>query len=48
MDEELGDEQWELIALLLLKHRRRGRPWADEQRTIKRHSLGLALRSHMA
>jgi transposase len=34
MDEELGDEQWELIAPLLPKHRRRGRPWADERRTI--------------
>jgi hypothetical protein len=26
MDEELGDERWELIALLLPKHKRRGRP----------------------
>jgi transposase len=34
MDEELGDEQWELIAPLLPKHKRRGRPRADDRRTL--------------
>jgi transposase len=33
MDEELGDEQWELIAPLLPKHKRRGRPRAEYRRT---------------
>jgi hypothetical protein len=34
MDEELGDEQWELIAPLLPKHKRRGRPRAEDRRTL--------------
>src|SRR5918998_3193447 len=34
MDEELGDEQWELIAPLLPLHQRRGRPRADDRRTL--------------
>jgi transposase len=34
MDEELGDEQWELIAPLLPQHKRRGRPRADDRRTM--------------
>jgi transposase len=34
MDEELGDEQWELIAPLLPQHQRRGRPRADDRRTL--------------
>ena len=34
MDEELGDEQWELIASLLPQHKRRGRPRADDRRTL--------------
>ena len=34
MDEELGDEQWELIASLMPKHKRRGRPRAEDRRTL--------------
>jgi transposase len=34
MDEELGDEQWELIAPLLPKPKRRGRPRAEDRRTL--------------
>jgi transposase len=34
MDEELGDEQWELIAPLLAKHKRSGRPRAEDRRTL--------------
>ena len=34
MDEELRGEQWELIAPLLPKHRRRGRPRAEDRRTL--------------
>jgi transposase len=34
MDEELGDEQWELIAPLLPKPKRRGRPRTDDRRTL--------------
>jgi transposase len=34
MDEELGDQQWELIAPLLPKHKRRGRPRAEDRRTL--------------
>ncbi len=35
MDEELGDQQWEQIAPLLPQHQRRGRPRADDRRTIE-------------
>jgi Putative transposase of IS4/5 family (DUF4096) len=31
---ELQEEQWELIAPLLPKHKRRGRPRADDRRTL--------------
>ena len=34
MDEELGDKQWELIVPLLPQHQRRGRPRADDRRTL--------------
>jgi transposase len=34
MDEELGDEQWNLIAPLLPKPKGRGRPWAEDRRTL--------------
>jgi transposase len=34
MDEELGDEQWDLIALLLPKPKGRGRPRAEDRRTL--------------
>jgi hypothetical protein len=34
MDEELGDEQWELIAPLLLKYKRKGRPQPEDRRTL--------------
>ena len=34
MDKELGDEQWELIAPLQLKPKRRGRPRAEDWRTL--------------
>jgi transposase len=34
MDEELGDEQWELIAPLLPQHKRRGIPRAEDRRTL--------------
>ena len=34
MDEELGDEQWKLIAPLLPQHKRRGRPRAEDRRTL--------------
>ncbi len=34
MDEELGDEQWKLIAPLLPKPKRRGRPRAEDRRTL--------------
>lgn len=34
MDEELRDEQWELIAPLLLNHKKRGRPRAEDRRTL--------------
>ena len=33
-DEELGDEQWKLIAPLLPKPKRRGRPRAEDRRTL--------------
>jgi hypothetical protein len=36
MDEELGDEQRELIALLLPQHKPRGRPRADFMVTLAR------------
>jgi transposase len=34
MDEDLGDEQWEQITPLLPQHQRRGRPRADDRRTM--------------
>jgi transposase len=34
MDEDLGDEQWELITPLLPKPKRRGRPRAEDRRTL--------------
>jgi Putative transposase of IS4/5 family (DUF4096) len=34
MDEELGDEQWELIGPLLPKPKGRGRPRAEDRRTL--------------
>ena len=34
MDKELGDEQWELIAPLQLKPKRRGRPRAEDRHTL--------------
>src|SRR5918996_3915798 len=34
MDEELGDEQWELITPLLPKPKRRGRPRAEDRRIL--------------
>jgi hypothetical protein len=34
MDEELRDEQWERIAPLLPQHQLRGRPRADDRRTM--------------
>jgi Putative transposase of IS4/5 family (DUF4096) len=34
MDEELGDEQWKLIAPLLPKPKARGRPRAEDRRTL--------------
>ncbi len=34
MNEELKDEQWEMIAPLLPLHQRRGRPRADDRRTL--------------
>jgi transposase len=34
MDDELGDEQWELIAPLLPKPKGRGRPRAEDRRTV--------------
>jgi transposase len=34
MDEELGDPQWELIAPLLPKPKRRGKPRAEDRRTL--------------
>ena len=34
MDEELGDQQWELMAPLLPKPKRRGRPRAEDRRTL--------------
>jgi transposase len=34
MDEELGDEQWDLIAPLLPKPTGRGRPRAEDRRTL--------------
>jgi transposase len=34
MDEELGDEQWDLIAPLLPKPKNRGRPRAEDRRTL--------------
>jgi transposase len=34
MDEELGDEQWELIAPLLPKPQVGGRPRAEDRRTL--------------
>jgi hypothetical protein len=34
MDEELGDEQWDLIAPLLPKPKRRDRPRAEDRRTL--------------
>jgi transposase len=30
MEEESGDEQWELVAPLLPKHKRRGRPRLED------------------
>jgi transposase len=41
MDEELGDQQWELIAPLLPKPKRRGRPRAEDQRTLNGILWGL-------
>jgi transposase len=34
MEGELRDKQWELIAPLLPKHKRRGRPRAEDRRTL--------------
>jgi transposase len=34
MDEELGEEQWDLIAPLLPKPKGRGRPRAEDRRTL--------------
>ena len=34
MDKELGDEQWELIAPLLPKPKGRGKPRAEDRRTL--------------
>jgi transposase len=34
MDEEVGDKQWELIAPLLPKPKGRGRPRAEDRRTL--------------
>src|SRR5688500_10721480 len=34
MDEELGDQQWELMAPLLPKPKRKGRPRAEDRRTL--------------
>jgi transposase len=34
MGEELGDEQWELIVPLLPTYKKRGRPRADDRRTL--------------
>ena len=34
MDEELDDQQWELIAPVLPRHKSRGRPRADDRRTV--------------
>ena len=34
MEGELQEEQWELIAPLLPKHKRRGRPRAEDRRTL--------------
>jgi hypothetical protein len=34
MEGELQEEQWELIAPLLPKHKRRGRPPAEDRRTL--------------
>src|SRR5918999_3226274 len=34
MDEELGDQQWELMAPLLPKPKRRGRPRAEDRPTL--------------
>jgi hypothetical protein len=45
MDEELGDEQLDLIALLLPKHKRRGRPRAEDRRTL--NSILWVLRSRV-
>ena len=43
MDEELGGEQWELIALLLPPRQGGGRPRADDWRTLE--SILWVLRS---
>jgi hypothetical protein len=43
MDEDLGDEQWELTAPLFPKPKGRGRPQAEDRRTLNGilwHSLG--------
>ncbi len=34
MEEELNDDQWALIAPLLPRHNRRGRPRANDRRTL--------------
>ena len=34
MDEELDDQDWELIVPLLPQHKSRGRPRADDRRTL--------------
>ena len=41
MDQELGDEHWELIAPLLPKPKGRGRPRAEDRRTLGRHSAKI-------
>jgi transposase len=43
MDEELGDEQWELIAPLLPKPKGRGRPRAEDRRTLGDYILHTGL-----
>jgi transposase len=41
MDEELGNEQWDLIAPLLPQPKGRGRPRAEDQRTLVRQPVHL-------
>jgi transposase len=43
MDEELGDQQWKLIAPLLPKPKARGRPRAEDQRTLGDYILHTGL-----